>query len=137
MLKKCQCCALSDSLAHIVQRGKLCRDCAIKLGLEYRRQKASRTAPKQRSRHLGVAEDSWPFSERQVDGDDDRGLFIEAVEAVLLASGGEAAPPLVRYQHRWQELLKEGFGHSPKQGLTKLRMAIGTRHDKVCFLQGA
>lgn len=45
-----------------------------------------------RSSHLGVAEDRWPFSERQVGADDDRGLLVEAadqMEQQLAAGLGE------------------------------------------------
>lgn len=36
----------------------------------------------ERCRHLGVAEDGGPFSERQVGGDDDRGPFVEPADQV-------------------------------------------------------
>ncbi len=36
----------------------------------------------ERCRHLGVAGDGWPFSERQVGGDDDRGPFVEPADQV-------------------------------------------------------
>lgn len=41
-----------------------------------------RQAVEQRGRHLGVAEDSGPFSERQVCGDDDRGAFVKPADQV-------------------------------------------------------
>ena len=34
-------------------------------------------AVEQRSRHLGVTEDGWPFAEGEIGGDDDRGALIE------------------------------------------------------------
>ena len=34
----------------------------------------------QRRRHLGVAEDSRPFAERQIGGDDDRGTLVEPAD---------------------------------------------------------
>lgn len=36
----------------------------------------------QRRRHLGVAEHGGPFAERQVGGDDDRGVFVESADEV-------------------------------------------------------
>ena len=42
--------------------------------------------------HLGVSEDGWPFAERQVGRDDDRGAFVELadqVEQELAAGLGE------------------------------------------------
>ena len=34
----------------------------------------------ERGGHLGIAEHLWPFAERQVGGDDNRGLFVEAAD---------------------------------------------------------
>ncbi len=36
-----------------------------------------REAVEQRGRHFGVAEDRGPFAEREVRGDDNRGLLVE------------------------------------------------------------
>jgi len=36
----------------------------------------------QRCRHLGVTEHRWPFAEREVGGDDDRGLLVKSADQV-------------------------------------------------------
>ena len=46
----------------------------------------------ERGSHLGIAEDTGPFAERQVGGDDDRGALVELadeVEQELAAGLGE------------------------------------------------
>ena len=52
-------------------------------------------AVEQRSRHLGVAEHTGPFSEREIGGDDDGGALVEPadeMEQKLAAGLGIAAP---------------------------------------------
>src|SRR3546814_4583740 len=56
----------------------------------------------QRGGHFGIAEHGRPFAERQVGGDDDRGVFVKSAEEMeqqLPASAGERLiAPLVAAQ---------------------------------------
>jgi len=48
---------------------------------------------RQRRGHLGVAEDGGPFAESEVDGDDDRALFVEAARALESSTECRTARP--------------------------------------------
>lgn len=43
-------------------------------------------AVEERGRHLGIAaKDAWPFAERQIGGNDDRGLFVKTADQMVAA----------------------------------------------------
>src|SRR3546814_13854765 len=70
----------------------------------------------QRGGHFGIAEHGRPFAERQVGGDDDRGVFVKSadeMEQQLPASAGERQiDRFVEEQERWEGRSGGGEGRS-------------------------
>lgn len=82
--------------------------------------------------HLGLAEDRWPFSERQVGGDDLRGLLVEAADQVeqQLASGLREGQIAQFIEHDEVEP-PHIVGHTPLLAIAGLGLELVDQIDDV------